>query len=86
LNPIDWTPVPAPDSIRGSPERRISCLRRGFGRQGGIVPFRHSGLPARSRFGEGRRKPESSGLKEEFDVYTITALLVMIAHCLCFLL
>jgi hypothetical protein len=51
-------------------------VRRGFGRQGGIVPFRHSGLPARSRFGEGRRKPESNDLKEEFDVYTITALLL----------
>ena len=80
MNSIDWNPVPAPDSIRGSPERRISCLRRGFGRQGGIVHFRHSGLPARSPAlrGEGRRKPESSGLKEEFDVCTITALLVML--------
>ena len=29
-------------------------------------------------FSSFRRKPESSGLREEFDVYTITALLVRV--------
>jgi len=31
-------------------------------------------------FSSFRRKPESSGIEEEFDVYTITALLVDIAY------
>jgi hypothetical protein len=31
-------------------------------------------------FSSFRRKPESSGIEEEFDVYTITALLVLLRY------
>jgi hypothetical protein len=69
LKPLDWTPAGVyPDENRGRRDE-----------------FEASSLfviPAPYRVW-GRLQPESSGIKEEFDVYTIMALLIQtqLIHC-----